>query len=144
MSGSVRSSRSESDASSVLASGRLAAVGSDDEDRRRVGKKRSVVLCQPTLGTAREPLVRLVDAAREGEVAEHSPDDAEHEQADDAEDDPETPPSAASRFLGPSGGLGGASTAPVERDSALDTATAIPPVGLVSLGHPGRYGSPRP
>ena len=70
------------------------------------------MLCQPTLGAAREPLVRLVDAAREGEVAEHSPDDAEHEQADDAEHDPETPPPAASRLLGPSGGLGGALAGP--------------------------------
>ena len=32
---------------------------------------------------------------------------------------------------------------PLERDLALDAATAIQPVGLVSLGHPGRYGSPR-
>ena len=42
------------------------------------------------------------------------------------------------------GGLRRRALGSVERDPALDSATAVAPVGLDSLGHPGRYGSPRP
>src|SRR5262249_27559516 len=112
--------------------------------RRRVGEQRAVPLRELGLRSPRETVVRLVDAVRKRAVAERSPDHGEKEQADGGEGGPEppAPPAEPARF-GRAGGLRRGASGALEGTLALRAAAAIQPVGLVSLGHPGRYGSPR-
>ena len=94
---------------------------------------------------AREPLVRVLDAVREREVAEDAPDEVSSEQADDGEDDPAAPAAATREARTGRGSRRCArGAAPLERDLPLTRPPRYTPVGLVSHGHSGRYGSPRP
>jgi hypothetical protein len=115
---------------------------SDDEDRRRGREERALRVGELALRAARQSLVRLVDPAGEGEVPEDTPEDEEEQDADDREHDPAPPAPRPSRPGLSRRGLDGGAFPLVERDPALDPAAAVSPVGLVSLGHPGRYRSP--
>jgi len=119
-----------------------ATVGADHEYGRRLGEDRAVALRELRLRVAGETGVRLVHAARERPVAESAPHDGEEEQSDDRQERPE-PPTASLRRSRSARGLRRGARSSLERDLALLAAAAIQPVGLRSLGHAGRYGSPR-
>ena len=117
-------------------------VGSDDEHGRRLGEDRAISLRELRLRLPREPRIRLVHAAPERAEAEGAPEDGEHEEANDSDHCPE-PPAAALGSSRRARRLRRGARWRLERDLALLAAAAIQPVGLRSLGHAGRYGSPR-
>ncbi len=120
------------------------SVRADHEERRRLGEQRAVAFRELGFRVAREPVVRLVDAARERAVSERTPRQSEHEHADDSQRDPQADASATAPAIRARGvGCFGGRVVFWRRDLALLAATAIQPVGLGSLGHSGRYGSPR-
>ena len=119
------------------------AVGADHEDRGRLGEQGAVALRELRFRAARKTAVGLVHAARERPVAEDAPHESEEQEADHGEGDPEAPTAPApSARSGRTCGLRRLARRASEWDSALLAAAAIQPVGLVSLGHRGRYGSP--
>ncbi len=80
-----------------LAAGPVAAVGAEHEDRRRGRDEEPVTLRQQPSDARGHPVVRLRDAARDGQVAPDAPGDEQNEEQHQAERDPTTDPAAFRR-----------------------------------------------
>ena len=89
----------------VAPTGRTAAVGADEEHRRRLREQRAVTLRQLRPCVARKPVVGLLDATRERAVSEDAPDGREHEETDEGERDPQPPASTTPLRSRRAGGL---------------------------------------
>ena len=113
--------------------------------RTVVGSERSgsVALRELRLRVLREPRVRLVHAARERPVPEGAPENGQNEKSHDGENGPQPPAAPPLRRSRRACGLRRGARGAREWDLALLAAAAIQPIGLVSHGHAGRYGSPR-
>ena len=64
----------------IAAAGLRAAVGSEDEDRRRGGREEAVLALELGGDGRRDAAVRVLDPPRDREVARDEPDDGENEQ----------------------------------------------------------------
>ena len=145
MPGSVRSSSSESDR---RASPRPGALPPSVPTTRIVaGSDRSDPSCRASAAPAarREPPVRVVDAVREREVPEDTPDERRGRRLPGASRPTHRTMRRRREGRAPGEGAGFCAAGALlsTRDPALDAAAAIHPVGLVSHGHSGRYGSRR-
>ncbi len=74
----------------ALPAGAVAAVGPEDEDRRRCRDEQAVALRELPPDAGRNPVVRGADTARDGQVAPHGPCDRKDEEQHEAECDPAT------------------------------------------------------
>ena len=135
-------------------------VGAEEQDRRRMREERPLVGRESRPRGLRQPLVRRRDAAAEGEVAEHRPDD-EEEQRKEKRDPDLTPPAdlpgCATRLPRPwprpavvalpvsrrARPAGRRLRRRGRRDAALDAPAAVKAIRLLSAGrrHPAAYGS---
>ena len=84
-------------AAEVLARRGLVAVGAEQHDQRRIRQQQAVLRREARLHGLRQPRVRLLDAAAEGQVAGDQPDEQQDAQHEHRKADPPAPP----RLAGP-------------------------------------------
>ena len=120
-----------------------AAVGPENEDRGGGRGEQSVLGLQLACDGGRHARIRILDALRDGEVARHAPDHAEHEEDHEREQHPPSHATLAGRRRGAAcaGFLGTVGCGALQRDLALRPTALVHPVGLLLFGHPGGYRS---